>query len=89
MIKKGCVSLLFLVLVGIANLAGAADVSGKWRAEFTTPDGTQRVNTFTLKADRTSYKENVNHPINHPYKVIASIVADRYMLSLAFHRTNR
>ena len=28
-----------------------ADVSGKWRAEFTTPDGTQRVNTFTFKVD--------------------------------------
>ena len=27
----------------------AADVSGKWRAEFTSPDGTARVNTFTLK----------------------------------------
>ena len=31
--------------------AAAADVSGKWRAEFTTPDGTQRVNTFTFKVD--------------------------------------
>jgi hypothetical protein len=29
----------------------AADISGKWRAEFTTPDGTQRVNTFTFKMD--------------------------------------
>ena len=32
-------------------LATAADVNGKWKAEFTTPDGTQRSNTFTLKAD--------------------------------------
>jgi hypothetical protein len=30
-------------------VAAAADVSGKWRAEFKTPDGTARVNTFTLK----------------------------------------
>jgi hypothetical protein len=29
----------------------AADVSGKWKAEFATPDGTQRVNTFTFKVD--------------------------------------
>jgi hypothetical protein len=35
----------------LASVATAADVSGKWRAEFTTPDGTPRVNTFTLKAD--------------------------------------
>jgi hypothetical protein len=33
-------------------LAGmAADASGKWRAEFTSPDGQQRVNTFNLKVE--------------------------------------
>src|SRR3954454_18570750 len=31
--------------------AAAADVTGKWRAEFTSPDGTQRVNNFTFKVD--------------------------------------
>ena len=31
--------------------ATAADVNGKWKAEFTTPDGTARTNTFTFKAD--------------------------------------
>ena len=35
----------------LALVAAAADVSGKWRAEFTTPDGTQRVNTFAFKVD--------------------------------------
>ncbi len=29
----------------------AADISGKWKAEFSTPDGTQRVNTFNFKMD--------------------------------------
>ena len=45
--------MLFLSLGLTAFLASsaAADVSGKWKAEFTTPDGTQRTNTFTLKAD--------------------------------------
>jgi hypothetical protein len=28
-----------------------ADVSGKWKAEFATPDGTTRVNTFTFKVE--------------------------------------
>lgn len=44
----------FVMLALVCSLsvtAIAADVSGKWKAEFTTPDGTQRVNTFTLKAD--------------------------------------
>jgi len=41
-----------LVLGMLLSLAAAAaDVSGKWRAEFTTPDGTQRVNTFTFKVE--------------------------------------
>ena len=32
-------------------VAAAADVSGKWKADFTTADGTQRVNTFNFKVD--------------------------------------
>lgn len=31
--------------------AAPADLAGKWRAEFTTPDGAQRVNTFTFKVE--------------------------------------
>ena len=42
-----CVAALALLLVP----AFAADVSGKWRAEFTTPDGTARVNNFMFKQD--------------------------------------
>ena len=32
-------------------VAAAADLNGKWKAEFTTPDGTARSNTFTFKAE--------------------------------------
>jgi len=32
-------------------IAAAADINGKWRAEFSTPDGTQRTNTFTFKVE--------------------------------------
>ena len=39
----------FAILLSV--VATAADVSGKWKAEFTTPDGTQRVNTFSFKMD--------------------------------------
>ena len=42
-----CMLAIALALVVVA----AADVNGKWRAEFATPDGTQRVNTFTFKMD--------------------------------------
>jgi len=42
-----------VVVVGmlLAGLGAAADVSGKWKAEFTSPDGAQRVNTFTFKVE--------------------------------------
>ena len=42
---------IFALTCLLAIMALAADVSGKWKAEFTTPDGTQRVNTFTFKVD--------------------------------------
>ena len=39
----------FLLLVLFAVCASAADISGQWKAEFTTPDGSVRQNTFTFK----------------------------------------
>jgi hypothetical protein len=43
---------VFLVVALLLPIVAAgADISGKWKAEFTTPDGTARTNTFTLKAD--------------------------------------
>src|SRR4051794_28828797 len=44
---------LFVFVIGIllAAVALAADVTGKWKADFTTPDGTARSNTFTFKTD--------------------------------------
>ncbi len=44
---------LRVVVLGmlLAGLAAAADVSGNWKAEFTSPDGAQRVNTFTFKVE--------------------------------------
>jgi len=40
---------LLAILLSVAAMA--ADISGKWKAEFATADGTQRVNTFTFKVD--------------------------------------
>ena len=42
-------SAILAILLSIA--AVAADISGRWKAEFSTPDGTQRVNTFSFKVD--------------------------------------
>src|ERR1019366_6261467 len=45
--------LCFAGMLGLllSMLAAAADISGKWKADFTTPDGTARSNTFTFKVD--------------------------------------
>jgi len=43
---------MFAALVGLlAVTALAANVDGKWKAEFNTPDGQTRTTTFTFKAD--------------------------------------
>ncbi len=44
-------SLIFLAVVLFAAAALAADVNGKWKAEFETPDGQTRSNTFTFKVE--------------------------------------
>lgn len=44
--------LLFAAAIALTTVnAAAADVNGTWKAEFTTPDGTPRTNTFILKVD--------------------------------------
>ena len=48
----GWIGCAVVLLSAVALLSAmAADVSGKWKAEFTTADGTARVNTFTFKVD--------------------------------------
>jgi hypothetical protein len=39
----------FLGILAVA--ASAADVSGKWKSEMTTPDGQTRTSTYTFKVD--------------------------------------
>ena len=43
--------LWIILLAGVAAAATAADINGKWKAEFNTPDGQTRVNTFTFKVE--------------------------------------
>ena len=49
---KSCLLALAVTLVLCSFAALAADsVAGKWKANFNTPDGTARTNTFTFKVD--------------------------------------
>ena len=43
-----------LAVLSLSLAAAAADINGKWKAEFSTPDGTARVNTFVFKVDGTT-----------------------------------
>src|ERR1700686_2179826 len=57
--KKRLFWLVVWIGAALSLMAAAADVSGKWKADFTTPDGTQRTNTFTFKADGATLKGTV------------------------------
>lgn len=41
---------IIFLACALAALLSAADVDGIWKAEYTTPDGTQRQSAFHLKA---------------------------------------
>jgi len=43
--------ILMCMLLTSAMMVCAADASGVWKAEYTTPDGTARQSTFHFKAD--------------------------------------
>jgi hypothetical protein len=51
MMKNCSIWLGGVLAILLCVAAVAADISGKWKAEFSTPDGTQRVQTFTFKVD--------------------------------------
>jgi hypothetical protein len=51
MMRAFSIWLTVILAILLSVMALAADVNGKWKAEFTTPDGTPRVNTFSFKVD--------------------------------------
>ena len=42
---------LLALIFAFASLCLAADISGKWKADYTSPDGTARTSTFDFKVD--------------------------------------
>jgi hypothetical protein len=52
---------VFLALLFLA-VAAAADINGKWKAEFQTPDGQTRTTTFTFKVDGGTLTGTVGSP---------------------------
>lgn len=59
MARKAMLAVLFLALGTVAALA--ADISGKWTADVTTPRGTQTI-TMTLKADGANLTGTITTP---------------------------
>ena len=49
--RLGSLPWVALTILALSLTAAAADVTGKWKAEFTTADGTPRVNTFSFKVE--------------------------------------
>jgi hypothetical protein len=46
----------------MAVASSAADVSGKWKSEMTTPDGQTRTSTYTFKVDGSTLTGTVGGP---------------------------
>ena len=42
---------LLALLFAFVSLSLAADISGKWKADYTSPDGTARTSNFDFKVD--------------------------------------
>ncbi len=53
--------LLALAFV-FASLSLAADISGKWKADYTTPDGTARSSNFEFKVDGSTVTGKLTSP---------------------------
>src|ERR1039458_4859872 len=51
MMRNRSIWLTGILAILLSVAAAAADINGKWKAEFNTPDGAQRVNTCTFKVD--------------------------------------
>ena len=62
-------TVLLSLLALIAFCASAADVSGKWKATFTTPNGDTRESTFDLKADGDKLAGTVAGAQGEPAKI--------------------
>jgi hypothetical protein len=50
------------VVITLALAALAAEVAGKWKAEFTTPDGQTRSSLFTFKVEGDKLTGTVSSP---------------------------
>lgn len=53
---------LIALMAVFALTMSAADIDGKWKAEYTTPDGQTRTSTFDLKADGDKLTGTVSSP---------------------------
>jgi len=51
-----------VVVITLALAALAAEVAGKWKAEFTTPDGQTRSSLFTFKVEGDKLTGTVSSP---------------------------
>lgn len=62
-------TVLLSLLALLTLCASAADVNGKWKATFTTPNGDTRESTFDLKADGDKLTGTVAGAQGEPAKI--------------------
>jgi hypothetical protein len=68
------------------SVAWAADLSGKWNAEYTTPNGQTRQNTFAFQADGDTLTGTVSSPRGESKIENGKISGDEIMFSVTRNR---
>jgi hypothetical protein len=53
---------LLALAFAFVSLSLAADISGKWKADYTTPDGTARTSNFDFKVDGEKLTGKLSSP---------------------------
>ena len=80
-----CVCAALAMTLGTASVR-AADVTGTWSSEMTTPDGNSFPLTFTFKQDGATLTGTVQGPMGDPMDIVnGKIDGDKFTFDVSFN----
>jgi hypothetical protein len=80
-----CICAVLAMTLGTATVR-AADVTGQWSSEMTTPDGNSFQITFTFKQDGATLTGSVQGPMGDPLEISnGKIDGDKFTFDVSFN----
>ncbi len=80
-----CVCAAIVLTLGTASVR-AADVTGTWSSEMTTPDGNSFLLTFTFKQEGATLTGTVQGPMGDPMDIVnGKIDGDKFSFDVSFN----